>query len=318
MPNNLIASYGDSGTYTPLLGNIASLNMAYFIFNSIFRLIALLPLRTLHSFGALIGYVTFVISKGYAARTKENLRQAHLATDEKHFSALLDQTISEGGKGVVELPWVWCKPLEQVCATVRSCQGWEHFETAQARGKGIILLTPHWGCFEVVGLYVGQHFPLTCLYRSPKQDWLEKIMRGGRQRGLARLATADVSGVRVLFKALKRGEAIGLLPDQVPSQGEGEWVDFFARPAYTMTLSGRLAQASGATVLLAFAERLPHGNGYALRFEPLPLDFSKPAPLQINKALERVIAISPAQYLWSYNRYKVPQGVTPPDADKEQ
>ena len=85
-----------------------------------------------------------------------------------------------------------------------------------------------------------------------------------------------------------------------------------------MTLSGRLAQTSGATVLLAFAERLPRGQGYILRFEPLPLNYSKPVPLQINAALERVIAISPAQYLWSYNRFKIPSGVLPPDAVKEQ
>lgn len=292
--------------------------MTYFIVNLIFRLIALLPLRTLHLLGTLVGHATFAMSRGYAARTEENLRQSHLATDEKHFAALLEQTISEAGKGMVELPWVWSRPLEQVCATVQSCRGWEHMEAAHARGKGIILLTPHWGCFEVVGLYIGQRMPLTCLYRSPRQDWLEKIMRAGRERGLAKLATADVSGVRVLYKALRRGEAIGLLPDQVPSQGEGEWVDFFARPAYTMTLSGRLAQSSGATVLLAFAERLPRGAGYALRIEPLPLDFSKPVPPQINAALERVIAISPAQYLWSYNRYKIPSGAVPPETTKEQ
>jgi KDO2-lipid IV(A) lauroyltransferase len=292
--------------------------MIEFFFKSIFRLISLLPLRTLHGFGALVGHATFAISKGYAARTEENLRQANLAGDEKHFAALLEQAISEAGKGIVELPWVWCRPLEQVCATVKSCEGWEHMEAASDRGKGIILLTPHWGCFEVVGLYVGQRIPLTCLYRSPRQGWLEKIMRSGRERGQTRLATADVSGVRLLYRALKRGEAIGLLPDQVPSQGEGEWVDFFARPAYTMTLSGRLAQTSGATVLLAFAERLSHGAGYKLRFEPLVLDFAKPVPPQINRALERVIAVSPAQYLWSYNRYKVPSGVMPPDAVKEQ
>jgi KDO2-lipid IV(A) lauroyltransferase len=292
--------------------------MTSFLFKLIFILLASLPLRWLHGLGSLLGQITFAISKEYAARTKQNLRQSRLATDEKHYATLLHQTINEAGKGIVELPWVWGRSLEQVCATVQSCHGWEHMEAAYARGKGIILLTPHWGCFEVVGLYVGQRLPLTCLYRSPKQAWLEKIMRGGRERGLARLATADISGVRVLFKALKRGEAIGLLPDQVPSQGEGEWVDFFARPAYTMTLSGRLAQASGATVLLSFAERLPRGQGYILRFEPLALDFSNPVPLQINAALERVIAISPAQYLWSYNRYKIPSGVLPPDAVKEQ
>lgn len=293
-------------------------HMIEFFFKSIFRLIALLPLRTLHWFGILVGHSTFAMSKGYAARTEENLRQANLAVDEKHFSTLLGQTVSEAGKGMVELPWVWCRPLEKISATVQSCQGWEYIESAHARGKGIILLTPHWGCFEVVGLYVGQRMPLTCLYRSPRQAWLEKIMRCGRERGMSRLATADVSGVRTLYKALRRGEAIGLLPDQVPSQGEGEWVDYFSRPAYTMTLSARLAQSSGATVLLAFAERLPRGAGYKLRFEPLPLDFSKPVSLQINMALERVIAISPAQYLWSYNRYKVPSGATQPSVAKEQ
>lgn len=292
--------------------------MASFFFNTLFRLLARLPLSWLHGLGALLGRITFAVSKQYAVRTEENLRQAHLTTDEKHYATLLSQTINEAGKSIVELPWVWGRPLEQVCATVQSCQGWEHIEAAQVLGKGIILLTPHWGCFEVVGLYAGQHLPLTCLYRSPKQSWLEAVMRSGRERGLARLATADVSGVRVLYKALKRGEAIGLLPDQVPSQGEGEWVDFFARPAYTMILSGRLAQISGATVLLAYAERLPRGQGYVLRIEPLPLDFSKSVPLQINAALERVIAISPAQYLWSYNRYKIPRGVMPPDAAKEQ
>lgn len=291
--------------------------MTSFLFKTIFRLLSGLPLRWLHGLGTLLGQITFASSRQYAARTRENLRQSHLAEDEAHFATLLKQTVAEAGKSIVELPWIWGRPLEQVCATVRNCQGWEHVEAARARGKGIIFLTPHWGCFEMTSLYIGQHLPLTNLYSSPKQDWVETVMRSGRERGLARLATADMSGVRLLFKALKRGEAIGLLPDQVPSQGEGEWVDFFGRPAYTMTLSGRLAESSGATVLLVYAERLPHGTGYKLMFESLPLDFSKSVPLQINAALERVIAISPAQYLWSYNRYKIPGGVLPP-VSKEQ
>ena len=286
--------------------------MTSFFFKIIFRLLASLPLSWLHGLGALLGHITYTLSKPYAARTRENLRQSHLPSDEIHYAALLKQAINEAGKSIIELPWVWGRPLEQVCATVQSCLGWDHVEAAHARGKGIIFLTPHWGCFEITGLYIGQRLPLTNLYSSPKQAWLEAVMRSGRERGLARLATADMSGVRLLFKALKRGAAIGLLPDQVPSLGEGEWVDFFARPAYTMTLSGRLAESSGAAVLLVYAERLPRGAGYKLNFEPLPLDFSKSVPLQINAALERVIAISPAQYLWSYNRYKVPRGVTPP------
>ena len=288
--------------------------MTPFLFKSIFRLLSFLPLRWLHGLGALLGRITFASSKQYAARTEENLRQSNLARDEKHYATLLKLTVAEAGKSIVELPWVWGRPLQQVCSAVRSCHGWEHVEAARTSGKGMIFLTPHWGCFEITGLYIGQRLPITNLYSPPKQGWLEPVMRRGRERGLARLATADISGVRLLYKALKRGETIGLLPDQVPSHGEGVWVDFFARPAYTMTLSGRLAQSSGATVLLAYAERLPKGAGYTLNFEPLPLDFSKSVPLQINAALERVIAISPAQYLWSYNRYKVPGGVLPPAA----
>lgn len=288
--------------------------MTSFLFKLIFRLLSFLPLRWLHGLGTLLGRITFAGSKQYAARTEENLRQSKLAKDEIHYASLLKRTVAEAGKSIVELPWVWDRPVEQVCATVQSCHGWEHVEAARARGKGMIFLTPHWGCFEITGLYIGQRLPMTNLYSPPKQSWLEPVMRSGRERGLARLATADISGVRLLYKALKRGETIGLLPDQVPSQGEGVWVDFFARPAYTMTLSGRLAESSGAAVLLAYAERLPKGAGYTLSFEPLPLDFSKSVPLQINAALERVIAISPAQYLWSYNRYKTPTGVLPPVA----
>lgn len=291
--------------------------MTSYLFKLLFRLLASLPLSWLHRLGALLGQITFAMSREYATRTEENLRQAKLAKGEAHYAALLKQTISEAGKSIVELPWVWGRPLDQVCATVKNCHGWELVEAAHARGQGIIILTPHWGCFEVISLYIGQRLPITCLYRSPKQGWLETVMRNGRERGQAHLATADVKGVRTLYKALKRGEVIGLLPDQVPSQGEGEWVNFFSRPAYTMKLSGRLAQSSGATVLLSYAERLPRGHGYTLRFEPLALDFTRSVPLQINTELERVIATAPAQYLWSYNRYKVPGGVQPPDANKE-
>jgi KDO2-lipid IV(A) lauroyltransferase len=291
--------------------------MTPFLFKSLFRLLSGLPLRWLHGMGALFGRATFGLSDSYAARTEENLRQSGLAAGEAHYAALLRQTIAEAGKGIFELPWIWGRPLQEVCAAVKTCLGWEHIEAARARGNGIIFLTPHWGCFEITSLYVGQHLPVTCLYSTPKRSWLDAVMRSGRERGSVRLATADLSGVRQLFKDLKRGGAIGLLPDQVPSQGDGEWVDFFARPAYTMTLVGRFAQSSGADVLLVYAERLAHGAGYRLNIEPLPLDLSVSVPRQINAALERVIAISPAQYLWSYNRYKVPAGVLPPASGEQ-
>src|SRR5665647_1854594 len=146
--------------------------MTPLLFKSIFRLLSILPLRWLHGLGALLGHITYATSKQYAARTRENLRQSHLAGNEAEFANLLNRTNAEAGKGMVELPWVWLRPFEQVCATVRSCQGWEHVEAAHARGNGIIFLTPHWGCFEITSLYIAQHLTLTNLYSSPKQAWI--------------------------------------------------------------------------------------------------------------------------------------------------
>lgn len=288
--------------------------MSAFLFNVLFRLLALLPLRALHGFGALFGRMAYAASAQYATRTRENLRQAGLTADEIQYRNVLSATIAESGKSITELAWVWGRPYDEVVGRVRECIGLEHIIAAQERGKGIIFLTPHLGCFEISALYAAQRVPITVLYRPPKLRWLEGMMRSGRERGQARLAKADVGGVRLLYKALKRGEAIGLLPDQVPSRGEGEWADFFSRPAYTMTLVGRLAESSGATVLIAHSERLPHGQGYVIHVAPLPLDFEAPVPQQINKALERVIRACPAQYLWSYNRYKIPRGVNAPEA----
>jgi len=159
---------------------------------------------------------------------------------------------------------------------------------------------------------------MTCLYRVPKQAWMDSVIRQGRERGLMKLARADIGGVRVLLKALKRGEVIGILPDQVPGNGEGEWLPFFGRPAYTMTLVSRLIEASNASVLMCVAERLPQGKGYSIRFSPLEFQSGQPLTPQINHEVEMSVRSCPEQYLWSYNRYKVPAGVEPPDSAKEQ
>jgi KDO2-lipid IV(A) lauroyltransferase len=272
----------------------------------------------LHWLGALLGWVTYLFSDRYSSRLRENLQKAGLVRSESELKALRHTNIREMGKGVLELPWVWRRPLAQVVASVKQCHGWEHIEAAQAQGKGVVVLTPHIGCFEVAGLYIAAHMPMTCMYRPPRWKFLDTLMHEGRERGQMKLAPTDLGGVRQLLKALKRGDAIGVLPDQVPGNGEGEWAPFFGRAAYTMTLIGRLVEASGAAVVMCYCERLPRGKGYALHFTPIYFDTNSSIPRQMNAALETAIRNHPEQYLWSYNRYKVPRGALPPDAVKEQ
>jgi KDO2-lipid IV(A) lauroyltransferase len=280
----------------------------------LFDLLSWLPLRVLHGFGAVLGWLTYLLSGKYAECLRENLGHEWQGKPEADFRKALRANIKEMGKSISELPWIWRRPLDEVVRSVQSVQGLEHFTAARARGRGVIVLTPHLGSFEIVGLYVAAQMPMTCMYRVPKLPWLDGVIRGGRVRGQMQLARADVGGVRTLLKALKRGEAIGLLPDQVPGNGEGEWAPFFGRSAYTMTLAGKIIEASGATVLLSYGERLPQGVGYIIHFSPLEFTADSPAVRQLNAALEKIIRACPEQYLWSYNRYKVPRGVLPPDA----
>lgn len=271
----------------------------------VFRLLACLPLPLLHNLGALAGWLSWLFSPRYRRHLAENLAAAG-------FSGFKTSAIAEAGKTIFELPKIWLRSQAEVLGRIAGVSGWELVETAAQSGRGILFLTPHLGCFEITAQYIASRKPITVLYRKPKQDWLEPLIQHGRG-GNFKLAPADMSGVRRLLKALKNGEAVGMLPDQVPGQGEGVWAPFWGRPAYTMTLAARLAE-TGATLLLTYAERLPYGAGYSLHFLPLsqPLsgDLAQRAA-QINQELENLIRRCPAQYLWGYNRYKMPRGATP-------
>jgi KDO2-lipid IV(A) lauroyltransferase len=282
----------------------------------VFRQLARLPLSWLHRAGVALGWLVYWGSPSYAGRLRENLYASGVCSGAVQCEALLRSVVAETGKGVAELAAVWFGADEKVTRLVVECERWDIVESARARGNGILFLTPHLGCFEISSLYGAQRLPLTVLYRPPKQGWIEPLMVAGRSRWHATVAPANLRGVRMLYKALARGEAIGLLPDQAPGEGEGVWANFFGRPAYTMTLATRLQKASGAAVIMAFAERLPHGSGYRLHFEELPAAGLDEAAL--NRAVEVQVRRCPAQYLWGYNRYKTPAGAAPPPASERR
>lgn len=208
---------------------------------------------------------------------------------------------------------VWFRRPEKVAPLIKRFAGVEEVIALHTARKGVILLTPHLGCFEATAAELARFVPLTVLYKKSRMLWLEKLIVAGRERGQERLAPADLSGVRALFRALRNGEAIGILPDQAPGAGEGVWVEFFGRPAYTMSLVGRLIEATGAVVYIAFCRRLPRGEGYDVELTRVEDDLRGEAGiLAMNLVIERTVRRCPAQYLWSYNRYKHPAGAPLP------
>ncbi len=277
---------------------------------SLFRILSHLPLAWLHRAGTLLGWLTWWLSPTYRRHLQQNLQRALGAGQA---AQIRPRAIGEAGKSMLELPIIWLRPLSETASRVVRLSGWEIFLAAQQRQQGILFMTPHLGCFEITAQYVSTHAPVTVLYRPPKQAWLQKLIEIGRVRDQMHIAPADLSGVRTLLKALKRGEAVGMLPDQAPKTGQGVWLDFFGKPAYTMTLAARLTQ-SGATPILIWAERLPAGAGYHLHLqapaEAITGTLEQRAQ-QINREIENLIRQCPEQYLWGYNRYKG----TPPAAE---
>jgi KDO2-lipid IV(A) lauroyltransferase len=272
------------------------------------RALGHLPLPALHGLGSLIGRLYFGTGR-MGRRTANNLRASGIVTGDNELQRLHWESARESGKGALETFAIWFRSQATLLGWMRACHGWEHVEHAWSEGKGILFLTPHLGCFEITAQYYAAHRPISVLFRPPRKSWLAPLIDAGRARDNLRLAPTTLKGVRDLLKALKQGEAVGILPDQNPGKNEGEWANFFGRPAYTMTLAHRLAAATGATVLMAFGERLPNGRGYVLHIEPFEGD---PTPLAINQALEKLIRRKPEQYLWSYPRHRRPKGVEPP------
>ena len=285
--------------------------------NLLLRFVAALPLRAVHGIGGLLGQLVFWLSPTFRRRVRENLAIAgYLDPDLPSLAA------AEAGKQALETPWVWLRPRSQVLSRV-SIEPADRavLESLLADSRPIVFLTPHLGCFEVTAQWVAAaYFPslrrsVTVLYRVPRTAGLRKIVAEGRAAEGIVLAPANVSGVRKLMRAMKSRELVGILPDQVPSNGEGVWVPYFGRPAYTMTLPSKLARQFDGIVVLVWGERLAKGRGWRFRLKPLEESLDGDPvhdALVMNRGLEALIRQCPTQYLWGYNRYKVPAGAEPP------
>jgi KDO2-lipid IV(A) lauroyltransferase len=271
--------------------------------NAVFWFLSLWPLWLLHGLGGVMGWLAYLLSPTYRTRLRENLQQAGAPT------AVLWPAVAAAGKMVCELPRLWFGRPVPV-----HWSGAELIEQALTEGRGVLFLTPHLGCFEITAQAYAQRFgarkPMTVLYSPARKPWLRALVDHSRQRPGLATAPATLAGVKQLIKALKGGGCVGLLPDQVPPQGQGVWSPFFGRDAYTMTLGARLAQQTGSLVLLGWGERLPQGRGFTVHVLPLGAELEpglETATAQINRAMEALIVLAPQQYLWGYARYKSPK-----------
>ncbi|MEN9847459.1 MAG: hypothetical protein RL368_199 [Pseudomonadota bacterium] len=271
--------------------------------------LARLSLQRIHKIADILANIMLRLRKSRTTRTiRTNIKLCFPELSPEQQEQLSRDCVQQSSRCFAELSALWLWSPERIMQLVKQVSGLEHLDTARARGKGIILLTPHLGAWEMAGLFASSHHKITSLYRPPKMQGLESLVKSGRESMGACLVPTDSSGIKALFQALRRGEIAGILPDHEPSRGTGVFAAFFGIQAYSMILVSRLAQKTGATVIFTFAERLPDAQGFHLHFLPAVPEVGNAdlsvAVAALNAGVERCVRMCPSQYQWGYKRFK--------------
>lgn len=274
----------------------------------LFNLVARLPFTLVLKTGAAIGWILWAFNGEMRRVSEKNLALCFPQRSEKERRKIARQSLIETGKNITEIATLWCAPKDRITSLIRNVEGEEHIKNAIDNGRGVILLAPHLGSWEMIGLYISPKYPMTTMYRPPTMQGLESTVRTGRTRFGSKLVPTDASGVRGLLSALRKCEVIGILPDQDPGKIGGEFTPFFNVPANTMTLTSKLAQKTNADVLGCFAKRKTDGTGYDLYIAPANRKINEPGMADslkaLNEEVEKLVLKCPEQYQWSYKRFK--------------
>lgn len=280
---------------------------------ALMRLLGLLPLRALHALGRTLGALPRLLNtREYrVARRNVDLCFGHL--DARQRAAFVRESLAQTAMGLTELPRVWGVTPQAALALIKEVRGGDLLQAAIAQRRGVIVAAPHLGQWELLNLYLCTQGPMALLYRPPQHPVWEPLLLAGRGGLGATQVRADAAGVRALYRCLRQKTIVGVLPDQRPKGGEGEFAAFFGLPCKSMTLLSRLAHKTGAAVVFGFAERLPKGRGFCLHFLPAPKGIADEGLAQavraLHQGLEQCVRVAPPQYQWTYKRFSIQPGV---------
>lgn len=285
------------------------------IARGLMRLFSFLPAGAPRWLGRRLARPWMALSPGKRAVAETNLRRCYPDLDGAALDRLVAESFEHYVSAVLETGRNWYWPPDRLVALCDEVVGQERFERALQSGEGLIVLAPHFGAWEWLGMYLQRYPGIAILYKPPAREAFGKVLLERRRRAGGELLPATPAGLRRLYAHLQAGGGAGLLPDQEPSAGQGRFVPFFGIPALTAVLAPRLVQKTGCRVMLAVAERLPRGRYRAHLLEPeddVHAADADTALAALNRGVERCIAIDPSQYLWSYKRFRTRPAGEPP------
>ncbi|MGY1458487.1 MULTISPECIES: lauroyl acyltransferase [unclassified Luteimonas] len=269
-----------------------------------------LPWALQRALGNALGGLTRRLGTRESVVALRNLELALPALDHATRQSLHREVMRTTGRQAIETLRLWTRPHGENLRLIRETHGEGLFDAAITAGRGVIVAAPHHGNWELLNQWLAARTPLAILYKPPESKVGEAFLRRVRADTDADRITqvrAEGPGIRQLYKVLKAGGVVGILPDQQPKAGDGVFAPFFGIQALTMTLVSRLAERSGATVLFASCERIDDDLGFALRFDAAPAALSgsdiQASVAALNAGVEHMARRAPAQYQWTYKRF---------------
>lgn len=278
------------------------------------KLLSCLPLTFARGFGRCLGQLIIWLDLRPMRVARINLDLCYPLLTPEGREQIARRRMYHLGQAICETPRLWRKGNPWLAKKIIAIEGRDYLESALADERGTILIIPHQGNWEAIGLWVSQQAAMTSLYEPPKMADMEHYIKSSRERAGATLVPTNVRGVAALIKALKRGEITGILPDQQPPASSGDFAPFFGVPAQTMTLVHNLLQRSGSQALLCTALRV--AGGWKLIFKPTASDiYSEDQQISLiamNQGVETIVDLAPDQYQWEYKRFRArPEGLPP-------
>jgi KDO2-lipid IV(A) lauroyltransferase len=314
MFNMVFTEFASIGLHLNIIHNMTSsstksMRLGTWFAHAVFACLGVFPLSFLRSLGTGAGWLLWVLPGGYKRRAILNIAIAFpelSATERQHMACESMQHVCQM---FLEMPYWWRDWSSERVAAHTQPINWALADELLAKGKGLILISPHLGSYELLGSLFSARHPSTVLFKPPRVAWLRDFIKSLRTLDQLKVVPADASGVRALVKTLLRGQTVGLLPDQVPVMGEGEWAPFFGQNAYTMRLVHRLQTLTGAPVIMLCVVRQPGETLCKMEYWEVPTPWPEDpvaALTLMNQNIERAIRLAPTQYLWGYNRYRKP------------
>jgi Kdo2-lipid IVA lauroyltransferase/acyltransferase len=275
------------------------------MYKGLLRTTALLPLPLSRRIGRGLGYLYYKLCKKRVHIARVNIALCYPELSASEREDRVKQSLREAGAWFMEAGAVWMWPREAILTRV-TVKNPELYERALADDKGLILAIPHLGNWEVMGPFITRKNEFACFYkRNEKKPHFYQFLERQRSRNGTVMAAGDQTGIRRLYKHLKAGKIIGLLPDHNPTEGMGVFAPFFGTPALTGTLISSLARKNSATVLTAAVVRTK--TGFDIHFDEVENQHSEDpvlAATSLNQAIEKCIALAPEQFQWVYPRFK--------------